>query len=125
MVSKEVIYVMTVILQILLIIISISTLLFMFFKIRKAQIVIEDSLFWVIFSFWLIIFSVFPQSADYLSKLIGVESTVNFLFLSIIFIILIKLFNMTIKISKLETKIKTLTQKIAIEKNINERNTKK
>lgn len=113
---------MTVILQLILIIASISTLLFMFFKIRKSQIVIEDSLFWVLFSFWLIIFSVFPQSADYLSKLVGVESTVNFLFLSIIFIIFIKLFYMTLKISKLETKIKTLAQKIAIEQNINENN---
>lgn len=112
---------MTVILQMILIFVSILTLIFMFFKIRKAQIVIEDSLFWVLFSFWLIIFSIFPQSADYLSKLIGVESTVNFLFLSIIFIILIKLFYMTLKISKLETKIKTLAQKTAIEKNINEK----
>lgn len=107
---------MSLTLQIILIVVSILSFLFMCSKIRKAQMNLEDTIFWSIFDIWLILFSVFPSIPSFFARLIGIESTVNFLFLSIIFILLVKLFYLTLKVSKLENKIKSLTQDIALER---------
>ncbi|MEG0770496.1 MAG: DUF2304 domain-containing protein [Clostridia bacterium] len=108
---------MTILLRIILILVSLFTVFYMLRRIRKSQMNIEDTVFWMVFAFGLLLFSIFPSLADVLAKLLGVGSTVNFLFLSIIFLLLIKQFLMTIKISNLETKLKTLVQKIAIQNN--------
>ena len=105
---------MSLTLQIILICVSFITLLYMCFKIRKSQMNIEDTLFWALFTAWLLLIAIFPQIPYFFSEVIGIESPVNFLFLSIIFIVFIKLFYMTIKISKLENKIKQLAQYIAL-----------
>lgn len=91
------------------------TLIFLIRKIRQAKVQIEDSLFWIFFSAGLLLISIFPQIADFMAKVLGIYSTVNFLFLFIIFILLIKIFNMNIHISQLENRVKELVQKIAID----------
>ena len=63
----------------------------------------------------LVLFSIFPQIADWLAQLVGVYSTTNFIFLLIIFILLVKCFQLTMDISKLDNKVKELVQKIAID----------
>lgn len=105
---------MAIYLRILLTLTSILTGYYVLRKIRKAQLQIEDSIFWIAVSCCLILLSVFPSIAINLSKLIGIESPANFVFLAIIFILLIKVFMMSIKISQLEHKLRTLTQEIAI-----------
>ena len=64
----------------------------------------------------LVFISIFPYSVIMISELIGIESPANFVFLSIIFILLIKVFIMSIKMSQLEHKLRTITQEIAITK---------
>lgn len=103
-------------LKILLIVISILTQFFVFRKIRKAQLQIEDAIFWLLVSAGLVFISIFPYSVIMISELIGIESPANFVFLSIIFILLIKVFIMSIKMSQLEHKLRTITQEIAITK---------
>jgi hypothetical protein len=105
---------MTIYLRLILIIISLLTGYYVLRKIRKSQLQIEDSLFWILFSFFLIFLSVFPVIAIKLSNLIGIESPANFIFLLIIFILLIKVFSMSIKMSQIEHKLRTLTQNYAI-----------
>lgn len=112
---------MSIVLRIILIIASCLTMFFMMRKIRQSKVQIEDTIFWVIFSFVLLIVSIFPGIADILTKLLGIYSTVNFVFLLVIFILLIKLFLMTIKVSQLETKLRELIQKIAIEENMKDK----
>ena len=63
----------------------------------------------------LVLFSIFPQIVDWMSELVGVYSTTNFIFLLIIFILLVKCFQLTMDISKLDNKVKELVQKIAID----------
>lgn len=109
---------MSLVFKIILISASVLTLLFMIKRIRHAKVQIEDSIFWIIFSFMLLILSVFPQIANFMARTLGIYSTVNFIFLFIIFILLIREFTMTIKISQLETKIRNLTQEIAIHNNV-------
>ena len=86
---------------------------------------IEDSLFWIFFSAGLLLISIFPQIADFFAKLLGIYSTVNFLFLFIIFILLIKIFNMNIHISQLENRLKNLAQSVAIHEKTEEDSKKK
>lgn len=66
----------------------------------------------------LIFMSLFPSVVSFFTRLAGIQSPVNLVFLAIIFILIIKLFSMTVKISELENKTKELTQKIAIDKTL-------
>lgn len=106
---------MTIVLRVILIIVCLLTMIFLIRKIRQAKVQIEDSLFWIFFSAGLLIISIFPQIADFMAKMLGIYSTVNFLFLFIIFILLIKIFNMSLHISQLENRIKELVQRVAID----------
>lgn len=105
---------MTTVFRIVLLVVSLCTMIFMLKRIRYAKIQIEDSLFWIVFAFMVILLAIFPGIADFMSGVIGIYSTTNFIFLFFIFILLIREFSMTIKMSQLENKIKELTQAIAI-----------
>lgn len=102
------------ILRIVLVIISVLSCYYVLRKIRKSQIQIEDSIFWIVFSGIILILSIFPQIAYFCSGMIGIESPVNFVFLVFIFILLFKIFLMSIKISQMEDKMRNLVQNIAI-----------
>ena len=95
---------MSIMLRTALIVISLLTLWYTARKIRKSQLQIEDSIFWMAFPAALVILSVF----------LGVQSPVNFIFLAVIFILIVKIFSLSLRISQLDTKIRTLTQEIAI-----------
>lgn len=83
-------------------------------KIRNSKMQIEHSIFWIIFSVVLLIISLFPQIVNWISNLLGIQSSVNCVFFIMIFILLIYLFMQTIKISQLEDKIKALAQESAV-----------
>ena len=106
---------MTYVLRFILIITSVLTIIYMLRKIKKSQMNIDDSIFWLVFSMGLFIFSIIPSIPIMLARLVGIESPVNFIFLAIIFILLIKMFLMTVRISVLDNKVKCLVQKISIE----------
>lgn len=106
---------MTAMLRISLITASFLTMLMMMQKIRRSKVQIEDALFWVFFSFILILFSVFPELVYLLSDLVGTEAPSNCIFLLVIFLLLVKVFSLSVRISQLETKLKELVQQIAIE----------
>lgn len=102
------------ILRIVLIVASVLVAIYTIKKIRKAQLNIDDSIFWIGFSVMLIIISVFPQIPVYLSKLLDIASPVNFVFLFVIFLIVVKLFKLAIEISVVKHRLNSLVQKIAL-----------
>ena len=102
---------MSIAFRITLIIVSVFTLLYMCKKVKQEKLQIEYSIFWTLFAIMLVLFSIFPQIADWMSELVGVYSTTNFIFLLIIFILLVKCFQLTMDISKLDNKVKELVQK--------------
>ena len=108
---------MTTVLRVGLIIVSLLVFFVMMKKIRQAKVKIEDSMFWVLFALLLVVFSIFPGAADWLSDLVGTMSTANFIFMLMIFLLLIKNFAMSLRISQLETKVKELVQRIALDDN--------
>lgn len=105
---------MTPLFRVILILVSLFTLCGIVKKVRNAKVQIESSLFWLLFSILLLILSIFPQIAEFVADLLGVYSTVNFIFLFVIFVLLIHQFFNSIKISQLENKLKELTQEIAV-----------
>ena len=107
---------MTLTLRVVLVLVSLMTLLFVTRKVRSSKIRLEDSMAWILFSGVLFVLSVFPGIFDFLAELAGVYSTVNFVFLFFIFVLLILCFSLNMKVSQMDTKIKELTQLLAIEK---------
>lgn len=107
---------MTLTLRVVLVLVSLMTLLFVMRKVRSSKIRLEDSMAWILFSGVLFALSVFPGIFDFLAELAGVYSTVNFVFLFFIFVLLILCFSLNMKVSQMDTKIKELTQLLAIEK---------
>lgn len=116
---------MTAVLRFILFFVCLGTCCYTLHKIRKSQMQIGDSLFWILISIALVFLSIFPEIASLFTKLLGIGTTVNFIFLAMIFILLIKVFFLSIKISQMEEKIKNLVQRIAITNNIEEKKVQK
>lgn len=105
---------MTIVFRIFLILASLITFAGIVKKIRAAKVQIESALFWIVFAFILLLFSIFPWIATIAARAIGIYSTVNFVFLFVIFILLIRQFFSDIKTSQLESKLNELVQELAI-----------
>lgn len=84
-------------------------------RIRQSKLQIEYSIFWIIFSGILLLFSLCPILVVMLTRMAGMELPVNFIFLFFICILILKAFFQTIETSVLENKIRNLTQRLAIE----------
>ena len=107
---------MSILLRINLIIACIFTLWYVIRKVRKSQMQIRDTVFWVCFAVFLFILSVLPVIATFAANFLGIDAPVNFIFLSIIFVLLAKLFWTSIRISHMEDKLTELVQYIALNK---------
>lgn len=105
---------MTLTLRVLLITVSVLSTAGVIGRIRKAKMQIEDAVFWVLFSFLLILLAIVPRILYYFTGLLGMQSPANLLFLVVIALLLLKVFSMSIKISLLEEKLKTLAQNEAL-----------
>ena len=101
--------------QVLLIFGAILMTYYILKRIRQSKLQIEYAIFWIIFSGILLIFSLFPFLVALLTRMIGMELPVNFIFLFFILILILKAFFQTIETSALENKVRNLTQRLAIE----------
>ncbi len=84
-------------------------------RIRQSKLQIEYAIFWIVFSVLLLIFSIFPFLVAMMTRMIGMELPVNFIFMFLILILILKAFFQTIETSALENKVRNLTQRLAIE----------
>ena len=105
---------MTITLRLVVTVISILTTAMILRKIRKSQMQIEDSVYWIGFCLLLVVFALFPKVPDVLSGFAGTYTTANFIYLTVIFLLIVKLFQMTLSVSKLEAQIRRLTQEMAL-----------
>ena len=81
---------------------------------------ISDSLFWIIASIVFVIIGIFPQIVIWLSKITGVQSPANLVFLMIIFVLLLRIFNLSCKLSSTENALHSLAEQYAVDHNIPE-----
>ena len=84
-------------------------------KIRNSKMRTENSLFWFLFSFVLVVLGVFPGIAIQFAGVLGVQSPVNLVFLIVIFLLVIKSFIQDQKYAQLESKLKYIAQRYAID----------
>jgi len=115
---------MTIPLQVVLIIASLVTLVYVVIKIRRAQFQIADAVFWVFFFLLMFTLGVFPRIGTFFSRMFGFEAAINFVLVSIVFVLLMKVFLQSFQISQLESKIRSLSQRIALDKHENEKQEK-
>ena len=105
---------MSIALRISLIIVSALVVFFVLKKIRRAQLNIDDSIYWIAFALFLLVLSIFPQIAIWASDLLGILSPANFVFLFMIFVVLVKLFHVSIALSIQKHRLNHLVQQIAL-----------
>lgn len=103
-------------LRVILLIAAIGLVVFLLHSIKKSKMSIEDALFWMGFSFLILLMSIFPEIPSFLSDTIGFMSPVNFVFLFFIFVLIIRDFLSSRRISQLENRVKELTQQIALDR---------
>ena len=116
---------MTAIFRIILILASLGTWIYISRKLKKAQVDTHDTIFWIFFSVILILISLFPRIADWLSARLGIYSTVNMVFLIIIFALLLRVFLLTIKCSQMDHRIKILVEELALREKKDEKKRRK
>ena len=106
---------MSAVFQVLLIFGAVLMTYYILKRIRQSKLQIEYAIFWIVFSGILLLFSIFPFLVAMLTRMIGMELPVNFIFLFFILILILKAFFQTIETSALENKVRNLTQRLAIE----------
>ena len=105
-------------LRLIIALVALFNLILVVRNVRKGRIQIEYSLFWVIFSFLLVVLAIFPKICYYCSAWIGFISPSNFVFAFMLFVLLLRNFVLSKEVSRLDEKVKELAQSIALsEKN--------
>lgn len=89
--------------------------------IKKDNLQVRSSLSWLFLSLGLVVCGVFPQIPIYLSRLLGFETTSNFLIIVAIFMLFLLELKKTLIISRHEKKLTKLTQELAILKKESEK----
>ncbi len=101
-------------LRVLLLIGAVSMFLYVFRGVKKARFRAEETFFWLLLSLIFVILSIFPGIAEWAAGLLGVMSTVNLVFLLVIFLLLVKLFTMERKVVETDHQLTQLIKNLAI-----------
>lgn len=101
-------------LRVLLVACAVIVLIFILRKLRKSQIQVMDSIFWLLFSLSLVILAIFPEIAYALARFLGFQAPVNFVFLYVIAVLLVRDFSSTVKNAQQREKLTSLIQEIAL-----------
>ena len=99
---------MPLILRILLLISSLLSFIFVVRRLRKSEVQLYDTTFWITLSALFVLLSLFPQIAIKVAELIGIQSPVNMVFLIIIFFLLGHCFLQSLRFSHLENRFNKL-----------------
>lgn len=105
---------MSPLLQKLIIAGAFCAVVYIFHRLRRLRVRMEDTIFWLCFCVVLIILAMIPDMAYFFSRLLGIQSPVNLIFLLIIALLLEKLFTLSMQVSLLEEKITVLTAEVAL-----------
>lgn len=104
-------------LRALLIVCAVLVFIFVIRKLKKSQMQVLDSLFWLLFSVSFVVLGVFPQIASLLSDLLGFISASNLVFLYVIAVLVIRDFTNSLRLAKQEERLNSLVQAVALSHN--------
>ena len=85
-----------------------------FNMLKKNKVYIKYTFVWLFSIFIIFIFSLFPKLIEIFSKIIGIETPVNFIFFIGILVLGLIVFSLTIASSRNSVKMTRLIQEIAI-----------
>lgn len=105
---------MSVKLQILIIIVILSAMLYIVDHVRKKSIDFRYALLWLFVCICVLALTVFPGLLVILSKALGIASPVNMLFFFGFCLSIVVIFTLSIALSNLTDKVKKMAQEIAI-----------
>ena len=105
---------MTTPLRIVILLVAMLNMFLVVKDIRKGKIQIEYSVFWVIFSFLLVVLGIFPQICYWASELLGIQSPSNFVFAFMLIVLLLRNFTLSKEVSQLNVKVTELAQSITL-----------
>jgi hypothetical protein len=100
--------------QIIAIIASLLFIAFIARLIVRGKLREEYAIIWIICSVFLIVFALWREGLDLVSKMLGFELPSNLIFTGAIFAMLIYLLHLSVVVSKLQEQNKTLAQDIAL-----------
>ena len=112
---------MSVVLRVILLSAAVISAWWILLKIRKCKVKMEDAIFWVCFAVILLVMGVFPNFTYWLTRVLGMQSPANLIFLIIIFLLLEKVFTLSIITSQLEDKVTVLSAEVALRSHADER----
>ena len=107
---------MTTSLRIVLVVSALLVLYLIIRRLKKTQIEVMDSIFWLFFSFSFVLMALFPEIALYFSRLLGFQSSANFVYVYVIAVLVMRDFASTTKIAMLRKKMEALVQELALRK---------
>ena len=87
------------------------------YYVKKNKISIKYSIVWYLSLFILTIFTIFPVILGYVTRLIGIQLSSNFIFAFMIGVLFVITLSLTIIVSEQQDKIKMLIQEVSILKN--------
>lgn len=105
---------MSAILRIVLLFAAAFSALWIIYRIRKAKVRLEDTLFWIATAFILLILGLFPQVSYFAAQILGIQSPSNFIFFAMICLLFEKLLTMSIIHSQMEDKYVTMAAEMAL-----------
>lgn len=112
---------MSVSLRVLLIAASAISFIYISKKLKKAEIGLMDTAFWIVLAIVFVVIGIFPKIAIRGATLFGFIAPVNFIFLIVLFLLLFRNFILTVRVSKLEERLQSLIQEVAIRRNGDEK----
>ena len=107
-------------LKIEMIIIAVVFVILVFRAVNRRQLQLKYSLIWLLLSLGMIVVAFFPQIMDWLSSLLGIQTTSNFVYLIGIVLLIVFMFFLTIMLSKQSDRIRLLVQTVSIDKYLQE-----
>ena len=107
-------------LRILLIVFAVVVFYFVIRKLKKAQMQVLDSLFWLLFSTSFVLLGIFPEIAVRIAGLLGFMSASNFVFLYVIAVLVVRDFTISLRLAKQEERLNFMVQAAALNWNSND-----
>ena len=104
------------------IVLSSLIIIYIIYSVRKGNLNIKTSFFWILASIVMLILSIFPYSIDTVAKWFGIDYPPALLLTLCVVVLLVLNFNISNKIAKLQEKVIDLAQEISV---LKEKNNKK
>lgn len=100
--------------RILMVVICILFIAYIISLVTKGKLLLKYSLLWLALSFFVCVFSMFPEPIYALSKFLGFELASNFIFIAAVFFLLVIALSLSVIASKQAAYTKTLVQEVAL-----------